>query len=340
MLMSTPLVQFDLPLEKLESYAPRREEPTDFDAFWSETLQATAAHPLDASWTPAESRLTALEAFDVSFRGYGGDVIRGWLLRDPDMPRPQPCIVRFLGYGSGRGSVFDHLSWASAGYATLVVESRGQGRWTSGVTQDPHDVDPHVPGWATQGIGSPDTYYYRRIYADAVRGVAVAKSHPEIDANQIVTVGRSQGGGIALAAAGLTDVAATVADVPYGCHFRRAIGLTPEAPYAEIAEYLRVHRDAEEAVMHTLSYFDGVNFAARACAPALFSAALMDQVCPPSTIFAARNHYAGPHELLVWPYNGHESGEQHQFEATLAFLDRVLIARPGRASAPRGRRRL
>jgi cephalosporin-C deacetylase len=45
-----------------------------------------------------------------------------------------------------------------------------------------------------------------------------------------------------------------------------------------------VHRAAEATAFATLSYFDGVNFAKRATAPAMFSVALMDQVCPPSTV--------------------------------------------------------
>ncbi|MFJ6677320.1 acetylxylan esterase [Actinosynnema sp. NPDC091369] len=43
----------------------------------------------------------------------------------------------------------------------------------------------------------------------------------------------------------------------------------------------------------TLAYFDGVHFAQRATAPALFSVGLMDPIRPPSTVYAAFNHYAG-----------------------------------------------
>ena len=32
----------------------------------------------------------------------------------------------------------------------------------------------------------------------------------------------------------------------------------------------------------------------------------MDQIRPPSTVFAAYNHYAGPKEIEVYPFNGHE----------------------------------
>ncbi len=73
-------------------------------------------------------------------------------------------------------------------------------------------------------------------------------------------------------------------------------------------------------VFYTLAYFDGVNFAARAKAKALFSVALMDEVCPPSTVFAAYNNYAGSKQIRVWPYNHHEGGGNYQIQEKLKFL--------------------
>jgi cephalosporin-C deacetylase len=108
--------------------------------------------------------------------------------------------------------------------------------------------------------------------------------------------------------------------VPFLCHYRRASEITDENPYAELVTYCKTHRDQVEQVFATLSYFDGVNFAARATAPALFSVALMDEVCPPSTVFAAYNHYAGPKEISVWPYNGHEGGAGFQRAAQIRYL--------------------
>ena len=80
------------------------------------------------------------------------------------------------------------------------------------------------------------------------------------------------------------------------------------------------HRDQAERVFQTLSYFDGLNFAARAKAPALFSVGLMDQITPPSTVFAAYNHYAGPKSIEVYPFNGHENGESIHVERKLRRL--------------------
>ena len=81
-----------------------------------------------------------------------------------------------------------------------------------------------------------------------------------------------------------------------------------------------IHRDQIDTVFNTLSYFDGLNFAVRAKAQALFSVGLMDLTCPPSTVFAAFNHYAGPKKINVWTYNDHEGGEAFQAVEKIKFL--------------------
>jgi cephalosporin-C deacetylase len=81
-----------------------------------------------------------------------------------------------------------------------------------------------------------------------------------------------------------------------------------------------VHRTSADAVFRTLSYFDGVSFAARANARASFSVALADTVCPPSTVFAAYNNYTGPKEITVYPHNNHEGGGSAHRESQVEFL--------------------
>ena len=88
-----------------------------------------------------------------------------------------------------------------------------------------------------------------------------------------------------LAVAGLVpDLLAVMPDVPFLCHFRRALEVSETNPYEEITRYLSVRRQTVDQVFSTLSYFDAVNFAKRANAPALFSVALRDLTCPPSTV--------------------------------------------------------
>src|SRR5262249_43511001 len=175
---------------------------------------------------------------------------------------------------------------------------------------------PHTAGFMTDGVLDPQTYYYRRIMSDVVRAVEAARSHAAVDASKVVAAGGSQGGGVTLAAAGLVpDLVGAMPDVPFLCHYRRASEITSKNPYGEIAAFCNKRPEHVDTVFATLGYFDGVNFAARAQANALFSVGMMDDVCPPSTVYAAYNHYTGPKEITVWPFNGHEGGGHLQAKA-------------------------
>ncbi len=315
---------FDMPLEELREYRPPRVEPDDFDAFWQRTLEETRAFPLNARFESVDYGLRMLDTFDVTFNGYGGQPIKGWLLLPRQRSGPLPCVVEFIGYGGGRGFPADWLLWSAAGYAHLVMDTRGQGSaWLKGDTPDfeTEGSSPQYPGFMTRGVLNPDTHYYRRVMADGVRAVEAAQGCVDVDSERIAVAGGSQGGGLSLAVAGLSPaVSVAMPDVPFLCHYRRATEITDAAPYSEISHYCQTHRDKIDQVFHTLSYFDGVNFAAHAKAQALFSVGMMDEICPPSTVFAAYNHYAGEKEIKIWHYNHHEGGNNYQVVEQVRFL--------------------
>jgi len=324
------MTAFDLPLDQLQAYRPDRMEPPDFDAFWAETLGSSRAAGTDPEFRPVDTALRTVQVSDVTFSGYAGQRIKAWLIAPAGATGPLPAVVEFIGYGGGRSFPFQWLLWASAGYAHLVMDTRGQGSaWSPGETPDLEDLPAigHYPGFTTKGIDDPRTYYYRRLITDAVLATEAASQHPLVDRGRIVVTGQSQGGGLALAVAGLSDrVRAAAIDVPFMCHWRRALDITDADPYHEVTRYLATRRDLVDRVFTTLGYHDGMHFAARATAPALFSVGLMDATCPPSTVFAAFNHYAGPHEMRVWPFNGHDAGQLHQQAERFAFLERLGIA--------------
>ncbi|MCA9257106.1 MAG: acetylxylan esterase [Phycisphaerales bacterium] len=321
---------FDLPLSELRSYRPDVSEPPDFDVFWSRTLDEARSFELAADFRRDNAHsMKHVDVFDVSFCGFGGQVVAGWLLRPNACGDDLPCVISYVGYGGGRSLPIAHVWPCAAGFAHFVMDSRGQGAsWSPGKTPDPHgDSAPHVPGFLTRGILRPDDYYYRRVITDAVRAIDAAKAHEGVDTNRIALAGASQGGGLAVAAAALAGASVSVllSDVPFPCHFRRAVNITDKAPFAEIVTYLSCHPDQQSRVFETLSYFDACNFARRVRVDSFFSVGMMDQVCPPSTVFAAYNLIENVRkEIDVYEFNGHEGGGVHQKARWLRILAEYL----------------
>ncbi|ARP73542.1 hypothetical protein LK07_31445 [Streptomyces pluripotens] len=102
-------------------------------------------------------------------------------------------------------------------------------------------------------------------------------------------------------------------DVPFRCGVPRAEVLTDRHPHWETGMFLKTHRGRKANVLRALSYFDGVHFAARGRAPALFSTALEDQACPPSTAFATFNAWAHTDKAIkVYDFNDRQGGGPYQ----------------------------
>jgi cephalosporin-C deacetylase len=151
---------FDKSLDELVDYRPVRPEPEDFAGFWASTLAEAREFPIDAVFERFPTPLTGVDVEDVTFSGFAGQRIRGWLIRPAEVTGPLPAIVEYVGYGGGRRLPWEHLLWANAGYAHLVMDTRGQGGgWSVGATPDDAEGSgPAHPGVMTRGIFAPETY--------------------------------------------------------------------------------------------------------------------------------------------------------------------------------------
>ncbi|HEY5848372.1 MAG TPA: acetylxylan esterase [Microlunatus sp.] len=329
---------FDLPLAELEDYHPELDEPEDLEEFWRRSLTETRAHDLQLSVRPVANKLAVIDTFDVTFAGWAGTPVRAWLHVPAGRTGPLPTVVSYYGYSGGRGFPHEDTMWAQAGWAQLIMDTRGQGWRMGGPSMTPDWAAEaglnHPPGFLTIGITDPETFYYRRVYGDAMRMLDVVAGLDVTDPDRVIVTGVSQGGGLTLAVAGLAGLfgvplLGAAPDVPFLCHFRRAVEITDTHPYVEITEYLAGWRDHTETAYRTLSYFDTAILGRYAATPALFSVALMDAICPPSTVFAAFNAYGlGDHDssaepgkqINVYPHNGHEGGGPYQIEAQLDWF--------------------
>jgi cephalosporin-C deacetylase len=311
---------YDKPLEELLVYDPPLTRQPGFDAFWQRTLEESARTPVAAHFRAIDYPTIGAHVYEALYEGWRGARICAWYVQ-PAGDGPFPALVQYHGYSGSKMDVYRYLMWALQGFAVLAVDVRGQ----SGNSTDPICyTGGHVTGWMTQGIMDPEEYYYRGVYMDCVRALDAVASRPEVDAGRIGVMGMSQGGGLTLAVAAL-DARPVLAmpEMPYLCHYKRAVDVAMRNPYLEIAAYLRNWPEREEQVWRTLSYFDNLNLAARIRCPVLMDVGLQDDICPPSSVFGAYNKITAPKEIKVYPYHNHEVVEA-LWEEKLRWAHRYL----------------
>ncbi len=298
---------FDLPLDQLRQYCPEPNAPADLAQFWDRTLVEVRSIPLNVQLQREDYPARTADVYRVRFSGWNGLNVGGWYVR-PKGGGPYPCMVHYHGYSSFRGGVSDYLAWVAQGYASLAIDLPGQ----SPESDDPGGPGTAGTGWMTRGILSPETYYYRAVYATGVRALDVVAELPGADAARIGVRGASQGGAMALAVAGLDSrPLVSLPEVPYLCHFRRAVAVALQMPYPELARFVRRYPEHEQAMWHTLTYFDNLNLADRIRAATLISVGLRDEICPPSTIFAVYNRITAQKDINVFTYGEHEMLPAH-----------------------------
>ena len=128
-----------------------------------------------------------------------------------------------------------------------------------------------------------------------MRAVEAARARPAIDAARVAVTGGSQGGGIALAVAGLApDLVGGMPDVPFLCDYRARPDITEAHPYREIAQLPEGRTATRMGAVSERWPTSMASTSPRAPTRRRYSRPpCMDEICPPSTVFAAFNHYAG-----------------------------------------------
>lgn len=300
----------DLPLEQLKKYKPPLTKRKDFSQFWEENIKRSKEQPINARVKEVSYPVRRLRAYHVTFDGFMDETpISAWMMR-PNEEDPLPAMLFFHGYGGNKGQISDYLGWALQGYVVMAVDVRGQSGESPDFARYPSGS---LIGNMTKGILDKDSHYYRFVYMDCLRALELLFEREDVADDRVGVTGVSQGGGLALVTSALEKRAVlSLPEVPYLCHFERAIEVATEGPYLEVLNFMKTQPDDVEAVKETLSYFDAMNFAADIDCPILMSVGLVDTICPASTVFAVFNHIPSEDkELSIYHGMGHESLNVH-----------------------------
>ena len=301
---------FEMPLDQLRTYVGRNPKPDDFDVYWAAAIAELDTTDPNVDLKRSEFQAPFAECFDLYFSGVGGARIHAMYLRPSRTDESHPVILRFHGYTSNSGDWYDKLGYVASGYAVAAMDCRGQG----GSSNDVGGVSGTTfHGHIIRGLqDAPDRLLFRQIYLDTVQLARVVMSFQEIDSQRIGVTGASQGGGLSLACAALEPRVKMVAPIyPFLCDFRRVWEMDlAKAAYEELTTFFRLFDPLhlrEEDVFTRLGYIDVQHLADRIKGRVLLTTALMDQVCPPSSQFAAYNKIRSPKEMLIYPDFGHEA---------------------------------
>jgi cephalosporin-C deacetylase len=300
---------FEMPLAELKTYQGRNPRPADFDEYWDGALAEMRALDAKVELVPSEFTAAAAECFDLYFTGVGGARIHAKYLRPKSAARPHPAVVEFHGYSGNSGDWAPKLKWVSQGFSVAALDCRGQG----GKSEDIGSVVGNtLRGHIIRGLDDrPENLLFRQIYLDCAQLAGIVMAMPEVDAKRVGATGGSQGGGLTLACASLEPRIARAAPVfPFLCDYQRVWEMDlAVAAYEEIKQYFRFfdpRHEREEDVWTKLGYIDNQHLAPRIRAKVLMIVGLMDQVCPPSTQFAAYNKITSQKEMVLYPDFGHE----------------------------------
>lgn len=284
--------------EKIE---PMAQLPHDFKQFWDNMKTKASEIPLKPTMTLMPERCT--DAVNVYLIAYQNDAIGSFMhgvLCIPKKPGRYPAVLKVP--GAGVRAYNGDVQLASKGVITLEI----------GI----HGIPVNLPAQVYQHLGSGalnnymsfnldnrNSYYYKRVYIGCSRAIDFLYTLEQFDKDRLAITGGSQGGALSIVTAGLDD---------------RVKFLAPQYPaLCDLTGYLHgraggwphMFRDPNESNIQKKTevahYYDVVNFARFVKIPGFYCWGYNDNVCPPTSMYAAYNVTPGEKELMLLQETGH-----------------------------------
>ena len=304
------MTTFEMPMSDLVEYQGQNPKPDDIDEYWDTAIEEMRSIDPEVELRPASFSAPFATCFDLFFTGVGGDRVHALCIKPETTDRPPPAVLQFHGYTGNAGDWTGKLAYAAAGYSVFALDCRGQG----GASEDSGGVrGTTYKGHIIRGLeDGPEKLLFRSIFLDTAQLASIAMGFDDIDETRIAATGGSQGGALTVACAALEPRIARLAPAfPFLSDYRRVweMDLAKDA-YEELAYYFRLfdpRHEREEEVFRTLGYIDIQFLASRIRGKVLWAMGLMDEICPPSTQFAAYNRISAEKDLVLYPDFGHEN---------------------------------
>jgi len=299
--------------------AVKQAAPADFDAFWIETLTELAKTPASLVLTEVPGRSDAqVKCYKADYAGFKGMALHAWYCR-PAADKKIKFPALLLNPWYGQAAVDAPVEPARRGFAVLAWQGRGY-------EVDKSSYPPENSAYVLSGIEDRYNYAYRALYANAVRGVDILASRPEVNTQRIGAAGPSQGGGLSLAVAALDPrVAVVSADFPFMCDVARIMPVS-QGTLKSVRELIEQRPALRAVVLGTESYFDILNFAPKIKAPVKIQAGLRDKACPPEGAKAVFKAIKAPKVLEEFPKAGHGDEGALRTAKMLDFIYSALAA--------------
>ncbi len=321
--------QIDMQLDQLHTYTGSSPLPEDFDVFWDKALEELAQVPPNVTIEEADFQVPFAKCYHLYFTGTKGARIHAKLVKpmgllDGSIKDKVPGVVKFHGYTMNAGDWSGLLNYAASGMIVAAMDCRGQG----GLSEDVGGVQGGtLYGFIVKGVQSgPNELYYKHVFLDTARLAGIILDMEEVDASRVYACGGSQGGALTIACGALEPRVSKLAPVyPFLSDYRRIWDMDwDDKAYIGIRDYFRRFdptHDKVDEFFHTLAYVDIQNLAKRIKGKVVMYTGLMDDVCPPSTQFAAFNKITSPKDLVIYPDFSHEHLPGQSDKELKFFLD-------------------
>lgn len=306
---------FDLPLELLPDYEGTNPKPADFDTYWDQAVAEMRGIDAKIEIKPATFQTKFSRCSHLTFTGVNGARIHAKLLQPQEAANPHPAVLMFHGYSGNSGDWMDKLGYVAAGYTVAALDCRGQG----GLSEDVGGIKGNtLKGHIIRGLDDdPKNMLYRQIFLDTAQLAHIIMEMPDVDENRVGATGGSQGGALTLACAALERRIKLAAPVfPFLCDYKRVweMDLAKDA-YGELVDYFRLfdpRHEREDEIFTKLGYIDVQYLCPRIEAEVMMSIGLADEICPPSTQYAAFNKIQSTKSVELYPDFGHEDLRGHK----------------------------